>query len=466
MKYRYRTDDEMKDSGVEWLGKIPKEWEKTKIKYVSDSKKFAIVDGPFGTQLKADEYIEEGVPLIRITNLSYEGKLSDKNLVYIREAKAFELKRSSIVIGDIVIGKTGATIGKTGLNLNHNFAIIASSCLKLSPNLKNNRSEFVSYFIQSKIFQKNLLETSNGSTRDTINIEPFKNIEALKISYQEQQKIASFLDKKTAEFDNIIEKKQSLITKLAEAKKSLISEVVTGKKEVIFDNGHFTIRDRTDDEMKESGVEWLGKIPKEWVVSKLRYLGFTKNGISAGSEYFGSGYPFVSYSDVYNSIELPQQVKGLAKSTIEDQRNYSIQEGDVLFTRTSETIEEVGFASTCMRTIEKSTFAGFLIRFRPIKNKILKGFSKYYFSSSIHRSYFVKNMNLVTRASLSQELLKGLYIILPSLHEQKQIVDFLDEKTTKIDSTIEKIKLQIEKLKEAKQSLISEAVTGKIEVLD
>lgn len=96
---------------------------------------------------------------------------------------------------------------------------------------------------------------------------------------------------------------------------------------------------------------------------KLRYLGNLQNGISKDASYFGSGFPFVSYGDVYNNIALPQDVDGLVESNATDRRIFSVKRGDVFFTRTSETIEEIGFSSTCLTDIKDATFAGFLIRF-------------------------------------------------------------------------------------------------------
>ncbi|MCU9809067.1 hypothetical protein LEQ06_13425 [Paraclostridium sp. AKS46] len=131
---------------------------------------------------------------------------------------------------------------------------------------------------------------------------------------------------------------------------------------------------RSSDEMKDSGVEWLGEIPKDWEVKRLRFLGKLQNGISKSSDQFGFGYPFVSYSNVYKNIELPQSVEGLVNSTNEERKMYSVKERDVFFTRTSETVEEIGFASTCMKSIKNATFAGFLIRFRPNDERLYKGF--------------------------------------------------------------------------------------------
>ena len=141
---------------------------------------------------------------------------------------------------------------------------------------------------------------------------------------------------------------------------------------------------------QDSGVEWLGEIPASWEIKRLRYVGACQNGISKGADYFGSGYPFVNYSDVYTNLELPKMVSGLARSTDEDRKNYSVKTGDIFFTRTSETIEEIGIASTCLNVINNAIFSGFLIRFRPFHSLLFQEFSKYYFRSNKHRYFFVK----------------------------------------------------------------------------
>jgi type I restriction enzyme S subunit len=154
----------------------------------------------------------------------------------------------------------------------------------------------------------------------------------------------------------------------------------------------------------------------------------------------------------------------LANSNEKHWSNYSVEEGDVFFTRTSETIEDIGMSSVCKKRISKATFAGFLIRFRPYKGKLDVDFSRYYFGCFIPRVFFVKEMNLVTRASLSQELLKRLPVLVPSIEEQFKIAQYLNIQTEKIDNTLDSISKQIKQLKEYKTALISEVVTGKVDV--
>ncbi|MBS4744564.1 hypothetical protein B9G52_13105 [Bacillus safensis] len=218
--------------------------------------------------------------------------------------------------------------------------------------------------------------------------------------------------------------------------------------------------------MKNSGVEWIGDIPEHWDLSKVGYLGRLQNGISKSSDEFGFGSPFISYGDVYKNEVLPKVASGLVNATEKDKKLYSVEYGDVFFTRTSETIDEIGIASTCFETINEATFAGFLIRFRPITNRLSPRFARFYFRSALGKRYFVKEMNLVTRASLSQGLLRNFTVLLPSLEEQEEIASYLKKKTVAIEESITLIKNQIEKLKEYRQSLIYEAVTGKIDVRD
>lgn len=212
-------------------------------------------------------------------------------------------------------------------------------------------------------------------------------------------------------------------------------------------------------EYKDSGVQWLGEIPRHWKTMRLGLLGECSNGVSKGGDYFGEGYPFVSYSDVYKNIELPHKVEGLANSTDEDRQRYSVEYGDVFFTRTSETIQEIGFSSTCLKTIPNAVFAGFLIRFRPTTSALIPEFSKYYFRCNNLRSFYVTRMNLVTRASLSQSLLRQLNVTIPPVEEQYSIVSYLDEKCGKIDKMLEGKLKQIELLAEMKQRIIADAVT-------
>ena len=290
-----------------------------------------------------------------------------------------------------------------------------------------------------------------GVSIESLNFEMWKSLSITFPTEQEQHTIATHLDRETTRIDALIEKKQKQIELLQEKRTALISHAVTKGL-------------NPNVNMKDSGVEWLGEIPWQWKVKRLRYLGYCQNGINIGAEYFGAGYPFVSYGDVFNNRELPDSVDGLVLSSVSDRERYSVRAGDVFFTRTSETIEDIGFSSVCLESIHDAVFAGFLIRFRPRGRDLATVFSKFYFQNIFLRAFFVKEMNLVTRASLSQDLLKLMPVLIPPLEEQAQIASFLDRETAHIDALTEKVEKSIALLREYRTSLISAAVTGKIDV--
>ncbi|WP_215222683.1 restriction endonuclease subunit S [Echinicola shivajiensis] len=439
---KYKKYAAYKDSGVEWLGEIPKGWDAIRMKFLF--RDISIKNKPDEELLSVTQ--DKGVvPRTLVENRMVMPSGNLESFKYIQK-------------GDFAISLRSF---EGGLEYCHHDGIIspAYTVLKKKDGLVD---RYYKYLFKSSSFISEI-QTS------VVGIREGKNISYPELSYsllpipkkEEQTVIANFLDEKTAKIDKAIAQKERLIQLLKERKQIIIQELVTGKKVWNAEKNAWT----KPDKVKDSGIDWIGEIPEGWEVKKIRHVGETQNGISAGAEYFGKGFPFVTYGDVYSNIQLPKSVSGLAMATTKDQENYSVVEGDVFFTRTSETIDEVGFSSVCFDTIKEATFAGFLIRFRPKTKKLYKGFSKYYFSSRIQRNYFEKEMNLVTRASLSQELLKNLPVLLPPLNEQNQIFIYIEEISLKIDKSISLQDRQIEKLKEYKSVLIDSAVTGKIKVV-
>lgn len=427
-----------KDSGVDWIGEIPSDWDVSRLGSCLE---------PISIKNKPD------LPLLSITRekgvIERDVEDQDSNHNFIPDdLSGYKILKA----GQFGMNKMKAWQGSYGVS---QYTGIVSPAYYVFDFVKPIQPIFFNWAIRSDIYISFFGSASDGVRIGQWDLSKsrMKEIPFVIPPHQEQTAIADFLDQKTAQIDEAIAIKERQIELLKERKQIIIQKAVTQGL-------------NPNVPMKDSGVEWIGKVPKHWEVKKLRYLGVTQNGISAGAEYFGSGHPFVSYGDVYNSVVLPKTVSGLANSSTQEQIQYSIKEGDILFTRTSETVEEIGFASTCFQTIEKSTFAGFLIRFRPTSNLLIKEYSKYYFSSQLMRKYFVKEMNLVIRASLSQELLKNLPVLLPPIGEQLEIFNYLEAQSRKFESLIDIQKNQIEKLKEYKTTLINSAVTGKIKVTD
>lgn len=437
-----------RNSGTEWIGQIPSHWEVTTLRRIGKIQTSSVD--------KKSKKTEKEIKLLNYLDVyNSRTKEIDNNINFMKvTASQNQIKSSDVKKGDIFFTPSSETVDDIG----HSAVVVEEidnllfsyHLLRLRINREINL-KFKKYLFNNYYVLNFFSSRATGTTRKTLGSNDFKEIQLIIPPFNEQIAIADFLDKKTAQINELLERKKDQIKTLQKYRQSLITEIVTKGL-----NG--------DVKMKDCGVEWIGEIPEHWEVKKLGFLGKLQNGISKSSDDFGFGFPFVSYSDVYNNIELPINVKGLVNSSRLDRNNYSVKKGDVFFTRTSETIEEIGFTSACLETIENATFAGFLIRFRPNLNKLVPGYSKYYFRSNMHRRYFVKEMNLVTRASLSQGLLKKLPVLIPTLKEQEAIANFLDNKCSDIDSLVTQIQQQIDVLGKYRQSLIYEAVTGKIDV--
>ena len=413
---------EYKESGVEWIGKIPKHWKILPfmhwLKKVKTKKKTSIPKMDYQESGKFP-IIDQGASFIAGWTDLTDSVISDNLPV--------------VIFGDHT---------RIFKYVDFPFTLGADGTQLLYPNDDILNPRFFYYALL------NLKIPNEGYSRHYRYLRKF-SVACPALPTQAQ--IANFLDRKTEQIDELIRIKERQIELLQEQRTALINQTVTKGLD-------------PNIEMKPSDVAWIGEIPAHWDIIKLRYLGVLQNGITKNSDSFGFGYPFLSYGDVYNNEILPTQVEGLVKSTKTDRERYSVLEKDIFFTRTSETIEDIGISSTCMKTIENCVFSGFLIRFRNTSKVLTKEFSKYYFPSHLPRIFLARAVNIVTRSSLSQELLKRLPVLLPPIDEQAQIANFLDDKTGQIDKLIAAEQRKVELLKEYRQSLISEAVTGKIDV--
>ena len=415
-----RPETEMKDSGIEYLGEIPTTWEKCRLKNVCTS---------FNSNITTS--------IINKEHGNYKIFGASGLIGYIE----FETMQDEY----LGIVKDGAGVGRIGSYPSHSSLL--GTLAYIIPNDGINM-KWLKYVIENM----NLGESIDKTTIPHIYFSTYGNNYIPFPSSDEQQAIADYLDETCSKIDEIIAEANASIDEYKELKQSVIFEAVTKGLD-------------KDVEMKDSGYDFIGCIPSEWEMCKVRHLGTAQNGISIGGDAFGSGHPFVSYGDVYKNYSLPKTVDKLVQSSEEDRKRYSVEKGDWFFTRTSETIEEVGFSCVCEETIPEAVFAGFLIRVHPFNNRIYTGFAKYYFRSNHLRTFFVKEMNLVTRASLAQGLLKDAPVVVPPYDEQIEIANYLENKCEIIDGVIKDKESTINDLESYKKSLIYEVITGKRRVV-
>lgn len=428
---------EMKNSGVQWIGAMPANWQLSRLVWCLN-------------EIKEKNDPIKTTNVLSLTNklgvVPYEEKGNQGNKAkedYSQYGLAFE--------NTLVINSMNVLIGSVGIS---KYYGCVSPVYYVYTNTDKADLRYINYIFQNVGFQKELRKYANGILEIRMRISSHDMLRRMIPLPQidEQHRISDFLDAECARIDSVIDQTRASIEEYKKLKQSVITQAVT--KGI-----------RPNRKMKDSGIEWIGEIPEEWNVCKLRHIGYAQNGISKSGDFFGEGYPFVSYGDVYRNISLPQDVKGLVRSSAGEQDLYSVKLGDIFFTRTSETIEEVGLSSVCEHTIPNATFAGFLIRVRPYDDTLDIGYSKYYFRSNHHRYYLVKQMNLVTRASLGQPLLKGMHVLVPSKEEQREIAAYLDKKCAEMDRIVQTKEVLISELECYKRSLIYEYVTGKKEVV-
>ncbi|MFR3323423.1 MAG: restriction endonuclease subunit S [Oscillospiraceae bacterium] len=424
---------EMKDSRIEWVGAIPQNWQLSKIGSLYTQRNEKVSDKDY----QPLSVTMQGI----LPQLATAAKTDDGD------------NRKLVRVGDFAINSRSDRRGSCGISpLDGSVSLIN---IILTPRTAMHPG-YYNWLFHTTLFADEFYKWGHGIVADlwTTRWQEMKSITVPVPEYAEQERIAAFLNAECAEIDAVLEKTRASIEEYKKLKQAVITQAVT--KGI-----------RGDRPMKDSGIEWIGDIPESWEVSSVRYIGQLQNGISKGGEFFGKGFPFVSYGDVYKNYELPHSVSGLIDTTEDERATYSVEYGDIFFTRTSETIEEVGFSCVCKRSIPNATFAGFIIRLRPFcaDEKILTDYAKYYFRGEHIRAYLVKEMNLVTRASLGQTLLKGMSVIVPPKSVQKEIAEYLDDKCADIDALVAKKQQYLTEIENYKKSLIYEYVTGKKEVV-
>jgi len=427
---------EYKELGIPWLGEIPLNWEIL----------------PFFSRFPERKHPNKGMKNNNLLSLSY-GRIIKKDINTLDGLLPESYETYQVVQEhDIVFRLTDLQNDKRSLRsaIVSEEGIITSAYLAVAA--KGFDAQFANHLFRAYDLMK-VFYSMGGGLRQSMKYDDMKWLPIISPSLQEQTQIARFLDHETAKIDALICEQERLIALLQEKRQGVISHAVTKGLDPSVP-------------MKDSGVEWLGEVPAHWEVKPLRYLGECQNGINIAGDAFGSGFPFIGYGHVYKNDVLPLETNELVRSSKLDRERYSVQRGDVFFTRTSETVDEVGFSATCFHDIDSAVFAGFLIRFRPLVPDLRPEFSRYYFSNQRLREFFNKEMNLVTRASLSQDLLKKMEVTLPPVQEQSSISSQLDKVTEKVDSLISEARTSSELLVERRSALISAAVTGKIDVRD
>lgn len=420
-----------KQAECQWLLGVPSRWNCEKIGLIFSERKTKVSDKDYAPL----SVTKNGV----VPQLENAAKTNDGD------------NRKLVRAGDFVINSRSDRKGSCGVADRDGSVSLIN--IVITPRNEWN-GKYVHYLLRSHPFSEEYYRNGRGIVADlwTTRFSEMKNILLPVPPRAEQDQIVRFLDWKVSTINKLISIKRKQARMLEEQEKQVISNAVL--------HGLHNLP------QKDSGNRWIGCIPLDWDIIKLGKFCSFQNGISESGSFFTSGTPFISYGDVYRHLELPKTVNGVARSNEQQQETFSVREGDIFFTRTSENIEEIGMAAICKYTIEKAVFSGFVIRCRPRKPIVDIDFMKYYLQIPAIRNHFSSMMNIVIRASLGQNLLKQMPVVIPPMDEQKEIATYLDVQHSKFVALMDTIKKEIDALVELKNRLIADAVTGKIDVRD
>ncbi|MDE0324840.1 MAG: restriction endonuclease subunit S [Candidatus Poribacteria bacterium] len=432
---------EYKESGVEWIGEIPAHWEVKRLKYVAE-----ILPSNVDKHIYPDEI---QVRLCNYTDVYYSDYITVDTVLKKGSCKESEFAKFVLRKGDVIVTKDSETPDDIGvptyvkddldnvvcgyhLTMIRNFA-----CL----------GEFIFRFIQSDKTRRYFELNSNGITRYGLGKPSIENLLLPIPTDSEQTQIANFLDQKTGKIDELIHIKERQIELLHEQRTALINQVVTKGLD-------------PNVEMKSSGVEWIGEIPKHWTLTRLKYI--SKIPVTYGlnieaDRYTTEGIRLIRITDIGEGGSLAQKGVYLPEDCVPQEQ--MLNSYDLLFSRSGAT---VGKSYLHLQT-GKYTSAGYLVRFN-FNDYWTSKFIYYVTLSHFYRNWLEQQIIISTIQNVNGEKYSNFQLPIPRHQEQKQIVSFLDHKTEQIDELITAEQRKIELLKEYRQSLISEAVTGKIDV--
>lgn len=400
--------DSYKDSGVEWIGEIPSVWKSKRFSYSINIQK-----GKIPKNL-TDEQLVDSLPYLSMGVLR-----GDEPLEFSNESGVVQVSK-----GDIGLLWDGSNSGEV-IRINRE-GILSSTVSLLS--LKDNSLDKEFSFYLLKFYEKDFRENTIGMGIPHVSGDHVRESKLIIPPLSEQQQIVSFLDTKTSLIDSLIEKTQRKIELLKEKRTSLINEVVTKGL-------------NPNVEIKDSGVEWIGEIPSHYEVVKLKYVcSVTTGGKDTQDRVEDGQYPFY--------VRSPK---------IERINSYSYDGESVLTVG-----DGVGVGKVFHYVNGKFEFHQRVYKFSDFRR--LTG--KFFFWFIKHHFIFVTEdqNSKSTVDSLRRPLIDEFPFVTPPISEQHQIVSYLDEQTQLIDKTVSIEEKRIELLKEYRQSLISEVVTGKLKV--
>jgi len=424
--------DLYKDSGVEWIGEIPSHWDIKKNKYFTQPQKNKSEKGDEELLSVSEQF---GVITRKSIREDQENLTRSESLVGYLKVKKGEL------VSNIML------MWKRGLGVSEHNGIVSPSYSVFS--FLNSEPKYFHYLFRTDQYVSEFRRNSTGVIESRLRLydDSFGSLKSHFPPLDEQNQIVNFLDKKTNLIDELIKKIEQMIELLNEQRNSLINEVVTQGL-------------NPNVEKKESGVEWIGEIPSHWKISKLKYIVSENQQSLSNSTDPDLELDYIEISDVNSIGEFKKPTKYIFSESPSRCRRIC-RKGDVIISTVRTYLKSIGIIEEQKENLICST--GFSV-LTP-KSEYLSKYVFYMLRSNWFISKIISKSEGVSYPSVQSHKLLGTDVITMDKQEQQKIVEFLDEETQKIDKTIFDELKRIDLLKEYKQSLISEVVTGKKRVV-
>lgn len=433
---------EYKPSGIDWLDKIPSHWDSMPLKYTVKNQETEFIDGNW---IESPFITDTGVRYLTSGNVG-PGFYKEQGNGFISDETFDELHCIEVLPGDLLISRLNEPIARTCEVPELGYKIVTCVDNVIYRPISDIFSRrFMMYQLNSEPFWFNVSGLSSGATMKRISRSKLGNIKVIVPPLKEQEVIAAYLDDVTGKVDALIAEKQTQVEDLRAYRNSIITETVTRGL-------------NPDAPLRPSDIDWLGDIPEHWEITKLKYVSTVQTGSTPSTSveaywdkpvknWFTPG-DFITFRLSYSNRKVSEQAFNKGACRI-------FPKGSILLVGIGATLGKVGIV-----TVECS--ANQQVNAITFNDKIYPLYGAYFLSACHDALNSVSNAS--TLAILNQDQTKQFPIVIPPIDEQQAIAEFLDKKTEKIDALIDELSKQLDELAEYKKAVISEAVTGKVDV--
>lgn len=438
----YTAYTEYGNAEADWLGTLPKQWTFRRLRFIATE---PLMYGANEAAVLDDEKLPR---YIRITDVKGDGTLYDDTFRSLEEdvATPYLLKE-----GDILLARSGATVGKSFQYLaSWGRAAYAGYLIRFRPDQSIIFPRFANYYFQTECYWACIRSTLIQATIENFSAEKYKDLKLPLPPKAEQQRIAAFLDWKTGQIDALIARKKELLEKLKEKRIAVITQSVTqGLNPAV--------------PMRDSGIPWLGQVPKHWEVKRIKFIGRVGNGSTPSREnplYWDEGdYPWLN-SSVVNQEAVTMADQFVTADALAECHLPKVQPPAVLIGITGEG-KTRGMATTLFF---EATINQHLAYVKPDHSQAAVGFVRRVFDMAYPYLRSESDGGGSTKGALTCEQITETSIPVPPIGEQGVIAEYLYAETERIDRMAEKVQAAIDRLTEYRTALITAATTGKIDV--